>query len=207
MSRRLQLFAAAAAALALLAACRGGADASAVPPSGALSSGAVVDTVHAMEEEFRRFTADLGERPTELDGGAASLDALARQFVAAVSARDTAALGRMHVTRPEFAHLYWLGSPVSRPPYEMPPGLLWFQLEGGSATGVRRLLAEYGGRALKLESVQCPGGTRDETNGTVSHLDCTVTLRVDGERRTQELFGNVVERGGRFKFLSYANDF
>jgi predicted small lipoprotein YifL len=168
---------------------------------------APVDTVHAMEVEFLRFTADLPAAPAELAGGAASLDELARRFVGAVSARDTAALRSLHLDRAEFAHLYYRSAPVSRPPYELPPGLLWFQIDGISARGITRLLHELGGDPLLYRGVACPGAPERQEQNLV-HAGCRVEYETpDGSRRTEKLFGNVLERGGRFKFVSYANDY
>ena len=196
-----------AALLLLLAACGAPDQPAEAAASPAPPAGTVVDTVRSMDEEFRRFTEGMGPAPERLSGGAGSVDALARRFLAAVEARDTADLRKMLLTREEFAHLYWRGSAISKPPYEMPPGLLWFQLEGGSATGVRRLIGELGGKDLAYEGVECSGVRPDAGNGNRVHAGCEVALSVDGRRGTGELFGNVLERGGHFKFISYANDF
>ena len=189
---------------AVVAACGGDAgepaEAAAAP-----APAAVVDSVRPMDEEFRRFTEEMGAPPTSLSGGEASAQALARRFVRAVAANDSAALREMHLSRPEFAYLYWKDSRLSKPPYEMPPGLLWFQIEGESQAGATRLLREHGGKALVFESVACEG-LREE-NGNRVHQGCAVTYALDGETRTERLFGNLIERGGTFKFLSYANDF
>lgn len=180
------------------------------PGSGAVEAArqaGPVDTVRSMEEELRRFTADLPATPAELEGGAGSLDELARSFVAAVAARDTQALRRMHISRAEFAYLYYRSASVSRPPYEMPPGLLWFQIDGISAQGITRLLRETGGAPLRYVRAVCPGAPEPQENNLV-HAGCRVEyVAGDGARRTEKLFGNVLERGGRFKFISYANDY
>ena len=198
--------AAALVAAMALAAC-GGETASAKAPeaSTAAAPATVVDSVHSMDEELRRFTAGLGPAPAELAGGQGTADALARRWLAALAAGDTAALGRMHVSRAEFAWLYWKGSHLSKPPYEMPPGLLWFQVEGESNAGITRALAAYGGKRLAFRSMAC-GNHRVDGPGRI-HQGCDVTFRVDGKTETRRLFGNLLERGGQVKFLSYANEF
>ncbi|HEX5725801.1 MAG TPA: hypothetical protein VFX98_10080 [Longimicrobiaceae bacterium] len=191
-----------AAALLLAAACGDGG----VRASVAAEPAAPVDTVRAMDEELRRFTRGLAE-PAALDGGEASLEALARRFVAAVAARDTQALRRMHLDRAEFAFLYYPSAPVSRPPYELPPGLLWFQVEGITNQGITRLLRELGGRALRFAALSCAAPPERQGPNLV-HAGCRVEYAdAGGERRAEKLFGNVLERGGRFKFISYANDY
>jgi hypothetical protein len=198
--------AAALVAALALAACAGEtASAKAPEASTAAASGTVVDSVHSMDEELRRFTAGLGPAPTELAGGEATADALARRWLAALAAGDTAALRQMHVSRAEFAWLYWRDSHLSKPPYEMPPGLLWFSVEGESNAGIKRALAAYAGKRLAFESMAC-GNERVEGRIRI-HQGCDVTFRVDGKAETRRLFGNLLERGAQVKFLSYASDF
>ena len=192
------------AALAL-GGCGEGKTASAKAPgaSAAPAPGTVVDSVRPMDEEFRRFTEGLAE-PSALAGGEATAEALARRWLAAVAARDTAALRAMHVSRAEFAWLYWKDSHLSKPPYELPPGLAWFQVEGEGNAGIGRALAAYGGKALAFESLACGNQRVDGTNRI--HMGCDLAFRVDGKTETRRLFGNLLERGGQVKFLSYAND-
>ena len=193
------------AVLLLVPACGGEGAEAATRDEAPISAPQHVDSVRPIDEEFRRFTADLGEPPVGLAGGAESLQALGRAFLRAVAERDTAGLRRLHLDRAEFAFLYYPTAPVSKPPYEMPPGLLWFQIEGISTGGVARLLDELGGREMRLDAVECTGAERQGEN--VLHSACLITyVRPDGERVTQKLFGNVLERGGRFKLVSYATD-
>jgi hypothetical protein len=53
-----------------------------------------VDSILPMEEYLRRFRAGLTE-PVRFEDGAMGRNALARRFLGAVSARDTAELGRL----------------------------------------------------------------------------------------------------------------
>jgi hypothetical protein len=160
-----------------------------------------------MPELLRRFRADLGPAPAALAGGAASREALVRAFVRAVETRDTAAFRRLTLSRAEFAYLYFPDSPLARPPYEMPPALLWFQLTEGSHKGVGRLLARLGGAPLGYAGHRCAAPPERQGANRLWER-CTVRLvGAPGDTAVRRLFGPIVARGGRFKFLGYANDY
>ena len=135
-----------------------------------------------------------------------SPEALARAFVAGLVANDARFMARTLMSPAEFAWLYYPDNPISRPPYELPPGIAWFELEGNSLAGLRRALATYGGRRIFFRRLDCRGepviqGSNRLWNG------CSVTVSVDGERDVSvRMFGSVLERGGRFKIATAAND-
>jgi hypothetical protein len=165
----------------------------------------VFESMRASAEALRRFRIGLPE-PDGLAGGAPTRQALGELFVAALSARDTAALGNLLVTRAEFAYLYY---PLSRDALSangMPPDRRWELLELSSQTSVARALSQFGGRALTLVSLDCPNAPA--TIGVLAQHDgCTVHLaRGDGSTFNGVLFGPIVEHQGHFKFIGYAND-
>lgn len=185
------------ALLLLLAAC-GRADAPPPPP-------AASDSAVSTAEALRRFRADLPAAPTELGGGAApTADALVERFARAIETRDTAALAAMALDRAEFAYLVYENNPQSRPPYELPPSLLWFQIQGNSRNGLLRALAQHGGKPLGYAGFTCAGSERQGPNLVLNR--CSVRTRSPaGDTATISLFGSIIERAGKHKFLSYAN--
>jgi hypothetical protein len=198
--------AAALALAALLGACQ---------PAGGHGDGAarpdtvrtIVDSILPIDEELRRFRSALGEEPTSLLGGAPSLDALVERFVSALEAADTAAFRDMLLTRGEFAWLYYPHTRFTASPYELAPGLLWFQIENGTSRGFGRLLERMGGRPAHAAGHACPPEPRTEGPNRVWE-GCVVHLRPpEGEPRDLELFGSILERGGVYKFVSYSNGF
>jgi hypothetical protein len=205
------------AALAAPAACGGAADRPAPPaapapnppPNAAAPAppGRVVDSIVPMAEQLRRFRAGLGPAPAALDGGAVSREALVRAYVRAVEARDTAALRRMVLSRAEFAFLYFPESPLARRPYEVPPGLLWFQITEGSNKGIVRALRRLGGRPLGYGGHACEGAPKREGPNRLWERCRVRVVRAPGDTAALRLFGSVLERGGRYKFVGYANDF
>jgi hypothetical protein len=164
----------------------------------------VVDSMLTREEALRRFRVDLP--PVEvLEGGQESRDQLVAAFFGALERRDTLALTSMAITRPEFAYVYYPTTPQSLPPYQLEPGLMWHLLVQRSDRGLRRSLAAYGGRGLQLLSYDCGKEGSREGDNTITG-PCTMRVRDErGRTISLRLISQIIERGGRYKFLSYAN--
>lgn len=169
--------------------------------------GYVIDSILPVDEMLRRFRDRTGEPPvTALHGGSPSRDALVRRFVRALAASDSAAFVAMAVTPREFADLVYPESPNVAPPYLQDPALAWRSIQNPSATGLTRLLRRAGGLRLRLDSYRCSGVSRQ--GGNMLHRGCSLDLLgTDGTRSTHRLFGTIIERGGRFKIMSYSNEF
>lgn len=195
------------AALLALAACR--ADARPASPAAAARAprpGAVIDSAMPIAEALRRFRADLLRAPSGFENGAASRDSLVGRWVRAVEANDTAALEPLAINRAEFAYLYYPTDPQARPPYELPPGLMWFQMQERSRQGAFRLLREFGGEPLGYAGYRCDPQPQIQGPNRI-WKGCVVRLaRTAADTAEVRLFGAILEHGGRFAFLSYAND-
>ncbi len=175
-----------------------------------------IDSILPMPEYIRRFREGLVE-PLKLANGAESRDGLVRQFLVGVSRQDTAALGKLLITRAEFAWLIFPEHLYAIPPYELDPAVFWMQLQGEDQTGFHRLLKRYGGKPLALLGFTCHRDTlqivtRPPTPSTpVIWSPCQVRYRVsygtEDSTFTKRLFGSIVVRDGRAKFLTYSNDF
>jgi len=166
-----------------------------------------VDSILPMPEYLRRFRQGL-TAPTRLTGGATSRDELARRFLVAVSTRDTMALAALAVSRAEFAWLVFPDHRYARPPYELDPEIFWMQLTASSAKGLHRTLERYGGARLELVSLACERDARQFTPGPLNAWSsCALRYRAGDSTETRKLFGSIVERDGRVKLLSFANDF
>jgi len=166
----------------------------------------VIDSALPIPELLARFRATVSDTPTTLAGGAPSADALARELLAAVSARDTVAVRGLLLSRAEFAWLYYPHARYTAPPYELGPELVWFTSSAASEKGAARLLARFGGRPLRFEQLVCPDST-DTEGPNVIQRGCVVRFAPgDSAVRELQLFGALLRRDGRYKFLSYAND-
>lgn len=163
-----------------------------------------VDSVFPIDEELRRFRAEL--QPVDsLTGGADSRDELVRRFGAAVAAGDAAALRALAITVEEFAWLYYPHTRYTRPPYELGPAIVWFQLENYGGRGLSRLLNRYGRRPFSGTGHACSAEPIVEERNTI-WADCVIRYTdPNGHNAEASLFGAILERDGRFKFVSYAN--
>jgi hypothetical protein len=190
------------AATAILAAACGGGDAGrqAVAPAAAPAPPSVEVMVDSMLRDFRRGLAE----PAALDGGAKSRDGLVATYLDALVRRDTAALAGLTLTRAEFAYLFFPTTRLARPPYGMDPALLWMQLRANGEGDVRRALSYIRKQPQAYAGHHCPSEPAVEGRNRLD-AGCVVVLHAARGADTVSLFGTIVERDGRFKFLSYAN--
>ena len=140
-----------------------------------------------------------------LRGGATDAASLLRLVVRAAARQDTTTLARLSVTRAEWAWLYYPASRYTRPPYRSPPALQWTLTIAASEKGVGRLLRELGGRRVRVSGTACARVMDEGANRL--WRDCVVEYRLDGARQRHRIASALLERGGRLKVLSYANDF
>lgn len=164
----------------------------------------VVDSARPMPELIARFQAASGSRPESLAGGSPAIEPLVRRYVTALQRSDTGTLRELAVSRAEYAHLVFPGSVMARPPYELDPEVAWMLLVLESEKGLGRALALLEARRVAYSGFRCPEPVAN--GGGHSWRGCSVALRLaDGSTRAAQLFGEIVEVGGRHKFLSYAN--
>ena len=165
-----------------------------------------IDSILPPGEALRRFQSDL-PAVTDLADAPRSRDRLVSEFVAALEGADTAALAKLRVSKPEYAFLYYPTSVYSRKPYELAPDIAWLLSEQNSQKGAIRLLRRLSGRDLHFDGYAC--GTSAREQGNVFWRDCQVSYvdPASSVRVTRRLFGAIMQREGRYKFLSYANDF
>jgi hypothetical protein len=188
----------------LLAACQSTLDRAVIGSATKAAPAGAVDSAIPREEALRRFREGLPSVDS-LAGGATSQAGLVREFVRALERSDTATLGRLVMSRQEFAWVYYPDTPQGLPPYDLSPDLLWFLLENRGVIGLSHLVQERMGFPLGYSAYQCDPVPSVEGENRVWG-PCGVTRRQpDGSLVTERLFGLILERRGRFKFVSYAN--
>jgi len=190
----------------LVAACGPAQKDASQPGSESLPAADTADSVPSAEASLASFRRQL-PAVTRLEGGAPSRDRLVEDFIAAVERNDTASVSRMHVSRAEYAYLYFPTSIYMRKPYVQPPAIAWLLSTQSSEKGISRVLRRLGGQNLTYAGYDCGEESREGDN--TFWRSCTVTYTDPHDRSvvTRRLFGTVIERHGRYKFLSYANDF
>lgn len=176
---------------------------SAAAAAAAPSSSAEVGSEISMDSLLRQFQTGMPHADS-LAGTSLTREALTRRYLDAVARSDTGALRRMHITRAEYAFLYFASSKMMKPPYELPPDVAWLLQTGESNKGIGSVMRRFGGQRLEFEGVRCPGEPLRE-GANVVWRDCVVRYR-DARNAEHErpLFAAIIERGGRFKFFSYA---
>lgn len=163
--------------------------------------GYIIDSIHPPEELLRRFRVGL-EPVTALDGPGSRAE-LFQRFDSAVTRRDSVALDALVINRAEFGWLIFPESKLSRPPYRQPPEIAWLHLRLPTESGLRRLLAR--GQGMVLMGHTCPDTTSQEGRMRVT-TGCTSRVRYEGSVRNMQLYGRVVELGGRWKFIGLDGD-
>jgi len=167
-------------------------------------SAAVVDSVVAPDVALARFRAGLTE-PAGLTGGAPTRDSLFALALAALTARDTAAIRDLTLTRAEFAWLYYPTNPQAAPPYDLDPQLMWFLLLGNSENGLREALSTYRGRPLRYRDGRCEGDSSVQGANALWGPCWLGFNEVGGNKREDRLLGLVIRRAGRYKIVSWSN--
>ncbi len=172
------------------------------------SPGYIVDSILPVEEEIRRVRAAVGGAAvTQLGDASTSRDELVERLAAAIAANDAVTLQRAVVTVREFIDLVYPESPNTKAPYRQAPGLVWTMITEPSNSGRRRLLAKLGGKPLAITSVSC--SQPPETQGRNRLWSgCSVRYTSGSDApRDGRLFGAIIERDGRFKFMSLSNQY
>ena len=169
-----------------------------------VAAGGVVDSILPIAEHLRRFRATLPQTDT-LRQASPTRDALIQRWARAIGGNDTTDLNAMIMDPAEFAWLYYPDSPMSRPPYEAPPELLWGQLLASSNKGATQLVNRFGGSAVTATRLRCV--TPPDTQGANVLLSkCEVRLSAPGKPTVEGvLFGTILERAGRFKFVGLSS--
>ncbi len=201
----------AACLLGAAAACDGNApmERRATAPAATLAKASapsrVVDSILPIEEHLRRFRATLA--PVEsLAGGAGSRDSLVAAMVRATAAGDTLSLRGLLLTKAEYAWLYYPAHIYAATPYELDPATFWMMIGANGEKGLTRLLRQRAGQKLSLRAYQCEASKALHPPAREWN-HCSLQLVLGGEERAEQLFGSIVELDGRFKIVSYANQF
>ena len=156
--------------------------------------------------EARLTTFQTGlTRPAGLAGGAPSRDSLVALVVHGIETRDTASLRQLAVTKEEFAWLVYPTSPQGRPPYDLEPQAYWEMLLFHSDGGIAKVLDAYGGSPLGVTGYTCDTVEAHEGENRIVG-PCVLQRRpAAGPMVREALFGQLIEREGTWKVLSYAN--
>ena len=138
----------------------------------------------------------------EFQGGAASLEDLARSLLAGIETKDERALHALRLARLEYETILWPEFPQSRPVTHIPFDEVWAFTTTQSLAGAGRAIGAYGGRPLTLLRVEArPMSYRNFT----LYRDVKIVVRDSRDERVVALgfAPSVAERRGRFKALIF----
>jgi hypothetical protein len=165
-----------------------------------------VDSIVPPAEALARFREGMAPVDT-LAGGTPSRDSLIAAFTAAVQGSDTAAVRALVLSRAEYAYLYFPSLQRMNPGLNMQPEVMWLLHGQESEKGITRVLRRLGGGQARFGAYACEDAPQVEGENRYWHRCALHVAAADGDAATLQLFGSIVERGGRYKIVSYANDF
>jgi hypothetical protein len=144
--------------------------------------------------------------PAPLDHTQPTAEALAREVLSAVAARDETRLRELALTEEEFEKRVWAGLPASRPERNLPWSYVWLDLRQKSDATLQRTLRALGGRRYELREVRFEG-PRSE-HGTYRVYRDTVLVVADpaGEPAELRILGSMLEADRGWKVFSYLVD-
>jgi hypothetical protein len=171
-------------------------------PPARLPASPPVDSILPVEEEVRRFRAEVPDVPTRLTGGAISRDALVRRWVKAVEARDSTALRDMLMSAAEYITSFYPESPYTKPPYRQGPAVRWSLMTNASLKGASRVWERHAGQPMGFTRYHCDQTPTDLGRNRI-WTNCVAELKTG----PIALFGPIIERDGRFKFVTYGSGY
>ncbi len=132
-----------------------------------------------------------------------SPDSLGQAVVDALNSADIAGLDRLRVQRAAYLEWVWPAFPASRPPSNFPGEFAWSNLNKKCNAGMKRWVAQYGGRTLTFVDIRFESPSQDYDRFRL--LRGTVLTVRDSAGRKQELriLGSVIVKDTRYKLLSY----
>jgi hypothetical protein len=149
----------------------------------------------------------VGRASDTLTGGASSPRALVDAALAAFSARDTATLAALLITRDEYMRVIYpeLGAHFAsaRDTRRQTMEFLWENQSMNARQGLRKALRELGGKTLTTSYIEFTEGSKAFPSYTIHEGTEVTVFMPDGSTATVHALGSIVEMGGRYKLLSY----
>lgn len=140
----------------------------------------------------------------DLEGGAASPEALADQLLEALAANDEAALQRLRVSESEYRRIIVPGTVTAgSPPRAAEPAatdFFWRMLDAKSHDFARQLLSELGGKHLTRREIRFTKGTHSFA-GYTAHGQLRVAATDESGAPYIVRSGTIAQVGDRYKLI------
>jgi hypothetical protein len=134
-----------------------------------------------------------------------SPEALARQFLKALAAKDLTKLRQLRITKDEFCQSVWPELPSSRI-QNLSCDFAWDQATLRSEGGLYDLLPRHSGKRYELISVRFPNGVDTYSGYKILKEPQLVVKDESGHQQEVRLFGSMLEMNGQFKLFSFVTD-
>jgi len=149
----------------------------------------------------------VGRASGELTGGASSPRRLVEHVLDAVADRDTAALLSMLVDADEYDRIVYpeLGAHyvAARDTRSETRQFLWENQRLDALKGMRSAMRELGGRRLSFVTIEFTEGEQRYPSYRLMEGGVVSVVDADGTPATLHMLGTMIEKGGRYKLLSY----
>jgi hypothetical protein len=133
-----------------------------------------------------------------------SLDALGLRFLEVLARGEREELATLVVQKEEFAECVYPTLPASQPGSNLSVDFIWDQSYLRNQGGLARTM-DYAGRKYEYVGLRIVDGTKDYGTFTI-HRDGRIQVKDEtGKELELNLFGSVIESGGRFKIYSFAH--
>lgn len=145
------------------------------------------------------------DRSLRFEGSAPTLEVLGERVVEAFTRGDTVALSGFRLTEREHNEVVWPELPASAPEVNFPVDFAWQNIETRNRSALLRTMPIYADRQIEVRRVECRGETqRFDTFDVLT--DCWVVFDWNGERWEDQLFKDVLIRGGGVKLFRYYDE-
>lgn len=144
-----------------------------------------------------------GAGPKAFPGSAESLADLGERVLGGLTARDTAALNSLRLTKAEHNDVVWPELPAARPEVNFPVDYAWTNIQLRNRRALARLFPRLAGVEAAVTGVECRGDVQAFRTFQV-HTDCWVRFRTGGGEEVEaQLFKDALERDGGYKIFRY----
>ena len=149
------------------------------------------------------------ESPAKADGCTLantedSMDALGRHFLEVLARGDREEMAALAVQKEDFATCVYPTLPASQPGSNLSVDFVWCQSYLRNLAGLAKTM-DCAGRKYEYIGLRIVDGTRDYGTFTI-HRDARIRVKDEtGKEFELNLFGSVIESGGRFKIYSFAH--
>lgn len=150
-----------------------------------------------------RGRRDAGPTDQQFLFAKSSAEELAGSVLEAVRRADVTALKRLRVTYEEFRDILWPEFPQSRPVTNISADEAWRHLESKTNAGMRRAIADIGGREFALRRLEFSIGREEYTNFRLFRGVEIHAATDAGSDTLIDFAATFAERNGRWKVLAY----